>query len=93
MPHGKVLSDYCDALAGRNVYALNAARASVVAALGSAAVAGAAAVAANFTKNDRLANGLGIPIDALMFNTTVELRAELGLNNYRTARNTFRHRQ
>lgn len=93
MPHGKVLSDYCDALAGRNLNALNAARASVVAALGSAAVVGAAAVAANFTKNDRLANGLGIPIDDLMFKTTVELRAELGLNNYRTARNTFRHRQ
>ncbi len=93
MPHGKVLSDYSDALAGRNLNALNAARASVVAALGSAAVVGAAAVAANFTKNDRLANGLGIPIDDLMFKTTVELRAELGLNNYRTARNTFRHRQ
>jgi hypothetical protein len=93
VPHGKVLSDYSDALAGRNLNALNAARASVVAALGSAAVVGAAAVAANFTKNDRLANGLGIPIDDLMFKTTVELRAELGLNNYRTARNTFRHRQ
>jgi hypothetical protein len=92
VPHGKVLSDYCDALAGRDPAALAAVRAAVVAALGSAAVVGAAAVAANFTKNDRLANGLGIPIDDLMFKQTVELRAELGLNEYRTARNTFRHR-
>ena len=93
MPHGAVLLRYCDALVETNVAALNAARDAVEVALGAAAIVGAAAVAANFTKNDRLANGLGIPIDDFMFKSTVELRAELGLNNYRTAINTFRHQR
>ena len=92
VPHGRVLSDFCDALVGRDVARLDAARDAVEAALGRAAVAGAAAVAANFSKNDRLANGLGIPIDDLMFKTTVDLREALGLNAYRSAANTFRHR-
>jgi hypothetical protein len=93
VPHGRMLSDFCDALVEADVAALTAARKAVVAALGPAAVVAASAVAANFTKNDRLANGLGIPIDDLMFKTTIELRAELGLNSYPSAANTFRHRQ
>ncbi len=90
--HGRELSAFCDALVSRDRARLDAARNAVEAALGRAAVAGAAAVAANFSKNDRLANGLGIPIDDLMFKTTVELREELGLNAFRSAANTFRHR-
>jgi hypothetical protein len=92
VPHGRVLSDFCDALLERDPAVLDAARDALVRALGPAAVSGAAAVAANFSKNDRLANGLGIPIDDLMFKTTVDLREQLGLNDYRSAANTFRHR-
>lgn len=93
VPGGKILSDFVDALVGTDSARLASARKEVAAVLGPAAVAAAAAVAANFTKNDRLANGLGIPIDDLMFKQTVELRAELGLNAYRSAWNTFRHRK
>lgn len=93
VPSGRVLSDFVDALVGTDIAVLNAAREAVVRELGPAALTGAAAVAANFTKNDRLANGLGIPIDDMMFKTTVELREELGLNAYPSAINTFRHKQ
>lgn len=93
MPGGLILSEFVDALVETDVAALNAARDTLARTLGPAAVTAAAAVAANFTKNDRLANGLGIPIDEPMFKTTADLRAELGLNAYRSAINTFRHRQ
>jgi hypothetical protein len=60
-------------------------------ALGPAAVSGASAVAGNFSKNDRVANGIGIPVDEMIFNGTEELREQLGLNDYKSAENTFRH--
>ena len=48
-------------------------------------------MAANFSKNDRIANGCGIPMPDPMFDATEEIRADLGLNDYRSAINTFRH--
>lgn len=92
VPGGKLLSDFVDALVETDVAALDAARKAVAEALGPAAVTAAAAVAANFTKNDRLANGLGIPIDDFLLKSTADLREQLGLNAYPSAINTFRHR-
>ena len=51
----------------------------------------AAAIAANFSKNDRIANGAGIPVDTMVLKITEDIREQLGLNDYRSAFNTFRH--
>ena len=91
MPNGELLLAYSDAVIGTDVAALNAARNALAAALGLSAIAGAAAIAANFSKNDRIANGLGIPVDPLVLEGTIDLREQLGINKFRSAVNTFRH--
>jgi hypothetical protein len=91
VPGGALLMAFADAVIGADRAALDGARAALAAALGPAAVAAASAVAANFSKNDRVANGIGIPIDDMVLKGTEDLRAQLGLNDYRSAVNTFRH--
>jgi hypothetical protein len=91
VPHGEKLMAFADAIVGTDRGALDEARAAIADALGDVAVAGAAAIAANFSKNDRVANGIGIPIDEMVMKITEDIRAELGLNEYKSAENTFRH--
>lgn len=92
VPGGELLLAYADAIIGSDLGALNDARDALAAGLGSAAVSGAAAIAANFSKNDRIANGLGIPVDDMVLKGTADLRERLGLNDFRSAVNTFRHK-
>ncbi len=91
VPSGDLLLAFAAAIIGTDRKALDDARAALAKALGPAAVSGASAVAANFSKNDRVANGIGIPVDEMIFNGTEELREQLGLNDYKSAENTFRH--
>ncbi len=70
---------------------LDNARQGVEQALGPQGVVAAAAIAATFTKNDRLANGTGIPSELRMLRNSKDIRHELGLNGFRTAANTIRH--
>lgn len=88
---GAALLDFSDTLLGPNRVALDRARTRLAQELGLPAVAGAAAVAANFSKNDRIANGCGIPIDPAILKITKDIRADLGLNEFRSAKNTFQH--
>ena len=76
---------------GRDRATLDEARATLAAELGPAAVTAAAAVAANFSKNDRIANGLGIPVDPLVMKATRDMRVAVGLDDFRSAANTLRH--
>ncbi|MBO6782925.1 MAG: hypothetical protein JJ899_06595 [Alphaproteobacteria bacterium] len=89
--HGDVLLAFAEAVIGTDRKALDDVRAELAGALGDVAVSGVAAVAANFSKNDRVANGIGIPMDPVVFKGTEDLRAEMGLNAYKSAENTFRH--
>jgi hypothetical protein len=91
VPGGDLLLAFADAVIGADLAALEAARSALADSLGPAAVSAAAAIAANFSKNDRIANGLGIPVDAMVLKGTEDLREQLGLNDYRSAVNTFRH--
>jgi len=91
VPSGDVLLAFAEVIIGTDRAALDAARTALAEALGPAAVSGASAVAANFSKNDRVANGIGIPVDDIVFNGTEDLREQLGLNAYKSAENTFRH--
>ena len=91
VPGGDLLLAFSDAVIGADRVALDSARSALAEGLSPAAVSGASAVAANFSKNDRIANGLGIPIDPMVFKGTEDLREQLGLNDYRSAENTFKH--
>ena len=70
---------------------MDAARASLENVLGATAIPAASAIAANFSKNDRIANGLGIPHDPIMVKTTKDVREQLGLDNFKSAINTLKY--
>jgi hypothetical protein len=87
---GDLLLAFADAVLGSDSVAMNAARTALAKGLGSKTVGGAAAIAAEFSKNDRIANGVGIPAESLMVDATVELRQQLGINEFRSAVNTLK---
>jgi hypothetical protein len=91
VPGGALLLDFAEALIGTDRAVLDKARDALAAGLSPAAVSGASVMAANFSKNDRIANGCGIPVAGPALESTVDIRAQLGLNDYRSAINTFRH--
>ena len=91
MPAGQELLEFSDALLGPDKNRMDQARLAVEDALGHQGVVAATAIAATFTKNDRLANGAGIPSELRMLRNSREIRHELGLNNFRTAANTIKH--
>jgi len=91
VPGGQELLEFSDALLGPDKNRMDQARLAVEDALGHQGVVAATAIAATFTKNDRLANGTGIPSELRMLRNSKEIRHELGLNNFRTAANTIKH--
>jgi len=86
--HGEELLALADALVGEDAAALERARERLIAALGPAAFVDAAAVAANFERMVRIADGTGIPLDAPVRMITATLRDELSLGSFRSAANT-----
>ena len=91
VPGGSELLAFAEAVIGADLAALDQARSALSQTLSPGAVAAASAVAANFTKNDRIANGCGIPVDPIALKASVDIREQLGINDYRSAINTFRH--
>ena len=91
MPGGKEILAFADAVIGPDRAAADRARQDLADSLGPVAVPAAAAIAATFTKNDRIANGSGIPSELRMLRNSREIRAEFGINGFRTSANTFRH--
>jgi hypothetical protein len=85
------LLEFAAAVIGPDRARLNAARDALAGRLSPATVTGASAIAGNFSKNDRIADAVGIPIDPNDLEPTRVLRAELGLNDFKSAANTFRH--
>jgi hypothetical protein len=90
-PGGNQLLAFADALFGPDAGALAKARAALQESLGPAAVTAASIIAASFTKNDRVANCTGIPAEPRMFNGAEDIREMLGLREFKSARNTYRH--
>lgn len=91
VPGGAELLIFSEALIGADRIALDAARTALENVLGAAAIPAASAVAANFSKNDRIANGLGIPHEPVMVKATKDIREQLGLDNFRSAINTLKY--
>ena len=91
VPGGAELLIFSEALIGADRMALDAARTALENVLGAAAIPAASAVAANFSKNDRIANGLGIPHEPVMVKATKDIREQLGLHKFRSAINTLKY--
>ena len=90
-PGGKELLEFSNTLLGANVSELNTARRNIEQTLGPAAVTAASSIAASFSKNDRVANGSGIPAEPRMMDGAEDIREMLGLKKFRSAINTYRH--
>lgn len=91
VPGGPELLEFAEAVIGPDAGRLDRARTALAQRLSPATVTAASAIAANFSKNDRIANALGIPADPSDLPSTREIRARLGLDDFASARNTFRH--
>lgn len=86
--HAAALLALVDALVDGDDAALAGARARVRGELGAAALVDALAVAANFERMVRIADGTGIPLDAPVAIATADARAALGIDDYTAAANT-----
>ena len=89
VPAAGILVAFADAVIGNDEHRLAEAREAVLAELGAAGLLGAASIAANFCRNDRIANAIGIPLERDFVTQSEDFRAALGINNFPSARNTL----
>jgi len=88
VPQGELLVAFAEATVATDDAALARARASLLAALGPAALVDAAAVTSNFERMVRIADATGIPLDAPVAALTADMRRDLGIDRYAAAANT-----
>jgi hypothetical protein len=82
IPHGGILTAFAEAVLGDDEGRLDDARRRVREAVGDAGFVDASAVIANYSALDRVADATGIPLEAAKEANTVELRTELGIDNF-----------
>ncbi len=82
IPHADVLIRLAETAIGHDEAATASARAAVIDQMGAAALVDAAAVAANFNAIDRIADSIGIPLEADKAATSADFRAELGIDGF-----------
>ena len=68
---------------------LAAARAAVAERLGPAAVTTASIIGGNFSMLDRVANAMGIGVDAMIVKPSADFREALGINTFPSAVHTL----
>jgi len=90
VPDGDVLIAFSNAVLATDRAALDAARTALEDRMGPNALVEAAVTAANFSMVDRIANGIGIPMEAPFVKGTADFRADVGINDFLSARNTLR---
>jgi len=86
--HAEVLLAFAEAAVQGEEGRLAAARQAVLDALGPEALVDAAAVVGNFERMTRIADATGIPLDAPVHALSQDLRDELGVDAFGSARNT-----
>ena len=88
VPHGETLLGFTEALMDDDEAALDRARQEVLERLGPEQLVDAAGVAATFNMMDRIADSTGIPLDGPLDFMTVDMRTEIGLDQFPSAANT-----
>lgn len=85
MPNGKLLVDFVNAtrVGGDELAAI---RDRVAETMGPEALVDVAAVVANFTMMTRIADGTGTPLDKGSVDMSADLRQELGIDGFVSAR-------
>jgi hypothetical protein len=89
LPDGDVLVAFVDALLGRDAAALDVARGVLLDRLGEGGLTATASIAANFSRNDRIANATGIPLEGEFVAQSEDFREALGINAFASARNSL----
>ena len=84
IPHGSLLKAFAEAVLGDDEAMLSEVRQRLRNALGDAALVDAAAVIANYSALDRVADATGIPLEPAKDAGTVDLRAQLGIDAWRS---------
>ena len=88
IPGGQALLAFAETGLGDDAEAIAAARLRVREGLGERAMVDAAGIIANFQRMVRIADGTGIALDNQLVALTADLREELGINAFPTARLT-----
>ena len=76
-------------MVGADAAALKRARSALVDRLGGDALVAASVIAGNFSRNDRIADAIGIPMEAEFLQLSADFRADLGLNDFLSARSSL----
>ena len=76
-------------MVGADAAALKRARSALVDRLGGDALVAASVIAGNFSRNDRIADATGIPMEAEFLQLSADFRADLGLNDFLSARSSL----
>lgn len=84
IPHGSLLKAFAEAALGDDGRPLTEIRQRLRNALGDAALVDAAAVIANYSALDRVADATGIPLEPAKETDTADLRAQLGIDAWRS---------
>ena len=86
MPHAELLIEFAEAATGDDPDRLARARTAVSDTLGPAALVDSAGVAAIFQAVVRIADATGIPLEDYKAEITVDVREELGINDFPSAK-------
>ncbi|MBW2415826.1 MAG: hypothetical protein JRG76_15080 [Deltaproteobacteria bacterium] len=86
--HGDVLLAFSEAAVTGTEEELSSARSAVVDAMGEEAMVDAAAIIGNFQRMVRIADSTGIPLDAPLAAFSAGVRADIGIDDFGSARNT-----
>ncbi len=90
IPHGKVLTRFVEALLGGVEDEIRTARDHLIDAVGGDAFVDTCGVIGHFERMTRLADATGIPLDEATLAGTVQIREDLGLNDYAMAGQTLK---
>ena len=89
IPDGDCLLAFASTVLGTDAEALANARNVLVERLGGEALVTASLIAGNFSRNDRIADAIGIPMEADFLSKSEDFREDFGINGFLSARNTL----
>jgi hypothetical protein len=88
IPNGDVLIAFAEAVVGGHADAIDRARRELLERVGPAGFVDACGVVANFERMVRIADSIGVPLDPPVAAITVDIREQLGIDEFRSAHNT-----